>query len=158
MFRLNKLTDYGLVLMTCVAHDTGRPLHTARDLAAQTRLPLPTVVKILRLLLDCGLLVSHRGVKGGYSLARDAESISAAEIIEALEGPIGFTECGTSPGCCELERSCSVRGNSQIIGRALHRALSGITLADLTRPLRLGAGAPAANVVTSITLTSGRVQ
>ena len=159
MFRLNKLTDYGIVLMTCVAHDAGRQLRTARDLAAGTRLPLPTVVKILRLLMDRELLVSQRGVKGGYALARDAGKISVAEIIEALEGPIGFTECSTSPGCCELERSCGVRGNSQIIGRALHRALRGITLADLTRPLRLAAEAPAAaNVVTSITLTSGRVQ
>ncbi len=157
MFRLNKLTDYGILLMTSVAHDAGQPLHTARDLAAETRLPLPTVVKILRLLLDRGLLVSHRGVKGGYALARDAESISAAEIIEALEGPIGFTECSTTPGCCELERSCGVRGNSQVISRALQRALLGISLADLTKPMRLGTP-DAAHVLTSITLTSGRVQ
>lgn len=157
MFRLNKLTDYGILLMTRVAVHEGERLHTARDLAAETRVPLPTVVKILRLLLDRGLLVSHRGVKGGYTLARAAESISAADIIEALEGPIGFTECSTTPGCCELERSCGVRGNSQVISRALSRALGGITLADLTKPMRLGSP-DAPNVLTSITLTSGRVQ
>src|SRR5437660_12711171 len=97
MIRLGKLTDYGLVLRTCIArsdtHDSG--LHTALDLAKMSRLPLPTVSKVLKELLQSGLLVSHRGIKGGYSLARDAHEISLAEIVTALEGPIALTECST---------------------------------------------------------------
>jgi FeS assembly SUF system regulator len=157
MFRLNKLTDYGIVLMTHVANKPETALHTARELAAGTRMHVATVGKIVRELVDHGLLVSHRGVKGGYALARPAETISVADIIDALEGPVGFTECYSTPGCCELEPSCTVRTNSQVISRALRRTLEEIRLTDLIRPLHL-ARATADGQVVSITLSSGRPQ
>ena len=75
MIRLSKLTDYGLVLMTHMAQNTDRSLHTARDLAVESRLPLPTVSRLLKELLQSGLLVSQRGIKGGYSLARNPREI-----------------------------------------------------------------------------------
>ena len=113
----------------------------------------------MRELVDRKLLISHRGVKGGYSLARAAEKISVADIIEVLEGPVGFTECYSTPGCCELEPSCTVRSNSQVISRALRRTLEEIRLSDLIKPLHLehAAGDRHGNVV-SITLSSGRMQ
>jgi FeS assembly SUF system regulator len=135
MFRLNKLTDYGIVLMANVSRSSEELQHTARSLAKATRLPLPTVGKLLRQLSDAGLLSSHRGVKGGYNLARQAEKISVADIILALEGPIGFTECSVVPGLCDMERSCSIKINSQIIGEALRDALEHVMLADLNRPM-----------------------
>ncbi len=95
MIRLSKLTDYGLVLMSYAARNKGRTVHTARELSLESGLPLPTVSKLLKLLLQAGFLVSHRGTNGGYSLAREPEDISVAEIIAALEGPIALTECST---------------------------------------------------------------
>src|SRR5262244_3930308 len=95
MIRLGKLTDYGLVVMTHMAQNQDRLLHTARDLAVESRLPLPTVSKLLKELLQGGLLVSQRGIKGGYGLAREAREIPVSEIIAAIEGPIALTDCGT---------------------------------------------------------------
>ncbi|HLJ25857.1 MAG TPA: SUF system Fe-S cluster assembly regulator [Candidatus Angelobacter sp.] len=159
MFRLNKLTDYGIVLMTYVAANPHPSPHTAREMAAGTQMHAATVGKIVRDLVEHGLLVSHRGMKGGYSLARPPEKISIAEIIDALEGPIGFTECFSTPGCCELEPSCTVRSNSQVISRALRRTLEEISLTDLIRPLRLtGPAGDGNSSVVNITLTSGRTQ
>src|SRR6266571_3758961 len=109
--------------------------HTARSLAKDTKLPLPTVGKLLRQLSDRGLLSSHRGVKGGFNMARDASQISVADIILALEGPIGFTECSVVPGLCEMERSCAIKINSQIIGDALRDALEHVTLSDLNHEM-----------------------
>lgn len=159
MFRLNKLTDYSIVLMTYVARNPQHAQHSARELAIGTQLPSATVGKIVRELVEHGLLVSHRGVKGGYTLGRPADKISVADIIDALEGPVGFTECNSTPGCCELEPSCTVRSNSQVISRALRRTLQEIRLTDLIRPLHLAhaAGDHHKNVV-SITLSSGRTQ
>lgn len=157
MFRLNKLTDYGIVLMTYVANKPNSALHTAREMAAGTHMHAATVGKIVRELVDHGLLVSTRGVKGGYALARPAETISVADIIDALEGPVGFTECYSTPGCCELETSCTVRSNSQVISRALRRTLEEIRLTDLIKPLHLVRPAGDGNIV-SITLSSGRPQ
>src|SRR5579864_3281728 len=112
MIRLGKLTDYGLVLMTYVARHHDQSLHTARDLALESRLPLPTVSRLLKQLLHGGLLVSHRGMRGGYSLAKDANSISVAEIVTVLEGPIALTECSTDvSGVCELEPRCPIKSN-----------------------------------------------
>src|SRR5438270_13588885 len=93
MIRLGKLTDYGLVVMSQIAQRPPADLHTARDLAAKCHLPLPTVSKILKTLLQGGLLVSQRGIKGGYSLAREPGLISIAEIISVLEGPVALTAC-----------------------------------------------------------------
>src|SRR5215467_5571445 len=135
MFRLNKLTDYGIVLMAHVARTPEETQHTARSLAKATRIPLPTVGKLLRQLSEHGLLSSHRGVKGGYNLARDAGEISVAEIVLALEGPIGFTECSVVKGLCNMERSCAIKSNSQIIGDALRDALAHVTLSDLNHQM-----------------------
>lgn len=153
MFRLNKLTDYAVVVMTYIARSPEPSLHTARELAAGTQLPPATVGKVLRGLLDRHLVISHRGMRGGYALARPAREISLAEIIGAFEGPIGFTECNTTPGCCDLERSCTVRYNSGVIGKALQHALQSIRLLDLTKPMHESGSGGGGTV--SITFGSG---
>jgi FeS assembly SUF system regulator len=134
MIRITKQTDYGVVLLTHVAGQPER-MFNAPDLAAETHLPLPMVSKILKLLTRDGVLVSHRGVKGGYSLARPPQAISMAEIIAALEGPIAITECIEEVGDCAHERLCPVRSNWHRINEAVLAALSGITLAEMAHPL-----------------------
>ena len=84
MVRLGKLTDYGLVLMTCIARSDAASLRTARDLAQESHLPLSTVSKLLKELLHCGLLVSHRGIKGGYILARDSRETFIQQRTAAM--------------------------------------------------------------------------
>lgn len=160
MIRLAKLTDYGLVLMTIMARDRKRPMHTARDLAVDSKLPLPTVSKLLKKLLQSGLLVSHRGTRGGYSLARDAREIPLAEVIAAIEGPFAFTECSSDvSGVCDLERNCPIKTNQRVISDVLRGALEKVTLSDLIQPLQLTAIKDAqGNMVPEIGYTSGRVQ
>jgi len=133
MIRITKQTDYGIVLLT---HLAANPEHqyNAPELAAEARLPLPMVSKILKLLARESLLVSHRGVKGGYSLARQPEAISMAEIIAALEGPIALTECISVEGDCSHEPLCPVRSNWRRINQAVRTALAGITLAEMAHP------------------------
>ena len=160
MIRLAKLTDYGLVLMTVMARPSASPVHTARDLAAVSRLPLPTVSKLLKQLSQSGLLLSHRGIKGGYSLAKEAVDITVAEIVMAIEGPIALTECSTEiSGLCDLERSCPIKSNQRVISQALRSALEKVTLSDLARPLQLTAIKDMnGKLVATIAHTSGRVQ
>jgi FeS assembly SUF system regulator len=134
MFRMTKLTDYGIVILTHFANHDDRVAHTARELAQETRLPLPTVGKLLKQLSRGGLLVSHRGTKGGYTLVRPPQEITVSSIIAALEGPVSITECNT-PGMCEHERFCSVRPNWQVINRTILAALEGLTLAEMARPM-----------------------
>ncbi len=132
MIRLTKQADYGIVLVTQLAQN-GRA--AAAELAAQTHLPAPMVSKILKLLAKSGLLTSHRGVLGGYELARSAAEINVADVILALEGPIALTECSEhSDHECSYEAFCRVRENWQRINRAVRGALEDITIADMARP------------------------
>jgi FeS assembly SUF system regulator len=130
VIRITKQTDYGIVLLTHLAATPERQVN-APELAAETRLPLPMVSKILKLLVREGVLLSHRGVKGGYGLARTPEEISMAEVISALEGPIAITECIDDHSGCSHEPFCAVRGRWHRINAALREALQGITLEEM---------------------------
>jgi FeS assembly SUF system regulator len=135
MIKLSRTTDYGIVLMAHLAESGAGAQHNAREVAERTGLPAPMVSKILKALTREGLLASNRGAKGGYSLARSPEDISVPEMIAALEGPIGLTECAVHPGACSQESSCHVREPWQRINQVVRDALARITLADLAMPV-----------------------
>lgn len=135
MIRIAKLTDYAIVLLTYVVNESA-PIQNARDLSVASRIPLPTVSKILKSLSKSGILTSLRGTKGGYGLAREAREVSVADIIAALEGPIAVTECSAvlAHGC-QIELGCPARSNWQKINSAVRGALSQLTLAEMSQPL-----------------------
>lgn len=136
MIRMTKLTDYGIVLLTYIARHPERLTRNAPELAAAVHLPLPTVSKILKILAREGLLVPHRGAKGGFSLARAPEEITILDVIGALEGQIALTEC-SAHGLerCGIETLCPVSTNWRRINRAVLDALRGITLTEISAPL-----------------------
>ena len=134
MLRMSRLTDYGIVLLTHLAARPDDAVHNARELAERAGLPLPVVSKLLKRLAREGFLHSQRGAKGGYALARPAEQISVAAVIDALEGPIALTDCGTHPGACKRESSCVVRAPWQQINRTVRESLEGVRLSELLAP------------------------
>ncbi len=139
MLRMSKLTDYGLVLLTHMAQEGSPDVRTAHELAERSRVPLPTVSKILKELSKAGIVVSHRGRRGGYSLSRPPEQISVATVVEALEGPVALTECSAALGSCSLEPVCLAKGHWGPISRAIQRTLQRLPLSALgPRPVRLG--------------------
>ena len=85
----------------------------------------------MKLLVKAGLVESRRGSKGGYVLQGLAVRISVADIIVAIEGPISMTQCITDKGQCEQEASCEIKGNWNLINRAVYTALEEVKLADL---------------------------
>lgn len=134
MIRIRWETDYGVILLSYLAQDPMGRVHTAREAAEWSHLPLPIVSKILKTLSREGILVSHRGVYGGYSLAGRPEDISLAKVVQALEGPIGITECASHPGSCDKETGCPVRVNWVRISRAFRESLEKISLSEMLAP------------------------
>lgn len=132
MLRVSRLTDYATLVMTCIAAHPNDVLSTGH-IADETRLELPTVSKLLKALGHATLVESFRGVNGGYRLARPAADISLAEIVEALEGPIGMTECSLAEGQCDRESQCGVRGSWQRVSNVLDHALRSVSLADMLK-------------------------
>ena len=135
MLRISKLADYGTIILTAMA---GEPEWTfsAAELGVRTGLPLPSVSKILKILLRQGIVVSLRGANGGYKLARAPAEISTVQILNALDGPLGVTECSASPGLCKLEAHCGARAHWHMINRVVLKALEQITLQQMIAPRR----------------------
>jgi FeS assembly SUF system regulator len=130
MLRIGKLTDYATVILATLASDRSR-LQNATALSERTHIAAPTVSKLLKQLHRAGLVNSMRGTHGGYQLARDPEAISAAAILDALEGPIALTECSSGTGHCGIEHTCSVGRAWQKLNVAIRRSLNEISLAQL---------------------------
>jgi FeS assembly SUF system regulator len=150
MLRISKLTDYATVILARLAAEPGRR-YTAAQIAGETHLAAPTVSKLLKQLHRRGLVTSTRGLHGGYLLARPAAEISAAQILDALEGPVALTECASSENHCCIESSCLVGRAWQRVNLAIRRSLQEITLLELaglsgsaTQPSALDRGFPLA--------------
>jgi len=130
MLRISRLTDYATVILAALAGAPGR-VQTAAALAAQTHIAAPTVSKLLKQLQRAALVTSTRGLHGGYQLARPATQISAAAILDALEGPMALTDCSVGDGNCEIEQSCRVGRVWQRLNLAIRRSLYEVSLAQL---------------------------
>ena len=130
MLRISRLTDYATVILASLG---GGTLASAAEIADRTHIGLPTVSKLLKELQHAGLVRSVRGAHGGYQLTRAAASISAAEIIDAVEGPVALTECASGAGNCGIEATCLVGHGWQRISRAIRRALLDVSLEELVR-------------------------
>ena len=138
MIRLTNLADYAVVVMTAAAR-AADPRLSAGSVAAMTGLPTPTVAKLMGQLARAQLLVSTRGVSGGFRLAREAAKITVADIVEAIDGPVQLTQClNGTPGDCSLEGSCATKAHWPLINRSVRDALAAVTLAAI-----VSAAAPA---------------
>ena len=133
MLRLSRLGDYATVIMARLAREPERRF-SAAELAAAVGVGPATVSKLLKMLAREGLLVSHRGARGGYALARPPEEITLAQIIDAIEGRMSLTECGLMAGLCSQEAGCQVRSAWLRINETVRNALDTVKLADFARP------------------------
>jgi FeS assembly SUF system regulator len=133
--RLSHLADYAVVLMTAAARRPAGARLSATELAGDTGVPLPTAQKLMGQLATCGLLTSARGASGGFALARPAQDISLADIVEAVEGPIAMTVCSGSEGAsdCALDAHCRVKPHMGVVGNAVRGALGAVSLTELAQ-------------------------
>ncbi len=132
MLRLGKLPDYGLVIATIFV-GAERTL-TTKEVAECSRVPLATVRKLLKFLVDAGLIESFRGNKGGYRLAHPATEISVADIIQAIDGPISVTECsGVHPrNQCPLETTCPLAHRWCEVNQEIIEKLQSVSIREIT--------------------------
>jgi len=150
MIILSKLADYGVIVATHLAADPGRQA-TAAAIAAETRLPPATVAKLLKALAHAGLVTATRGAAGGYRLARRAGAISVAEVVAAIDGDIGMTQCSIHVDDCARTTFCPTRPHWAAINRAVGTALSAISLDEMITPFTFAHAPVAAAQMTAET-------
>ena len=153
MIILSKLADYGVIVATRLAAHPERQ-ETAAAIASATRLPPATVAKLLKAMAHAGLVSATRGAAGGYRLARPPKSISVAEVVAAIDGDIGMTQCSIHEADCERTTYCPTRPHWAAINRAVGAALSAISLAEMINPFIF---APSAGTFTEPVRADNRV-
>jgi FeS assembly SUF system regulator len=130
MVILSKLADYGVIVASHLAAHPQRQMN-ASVLSSETRLPRATVAKVLKALAHSGIVAGARGAAGGYRLARGASTISVAEVVAAIDGAIGVTQCSIHAPSCERTEFCPTRPHWRRINEAVGTALSAVSLADM---------------------------
>ena len=141
MLRISKLTDYATVILSFLALDPMR-IASATAIAQAVHLSVPTVSKLLKILLEAKVVRSFRGTGGGYQLAKPAGEITIAEIVTAVEGHLAMTECCSPTSACAIHSLCGIKDNWQMINKIILTALAGFTLNDMTQPQQKLRGIP----------------
>jgi Rrf2 family protein len=132
MLRLSKKADYALIAMKHLALNTGATASTsAREIAEQYDIPIELMAKVLQRLVRAGLLISTQGTRGGYTLQRSSASISVADVIQAIDGPLTVTACSTDDHACEQFEKCSIRDPLWRLRERIVQAMGTVSVAEL---------------------------
>jgi Rrf2 family protein len=131
MLRLTKKADYGLMALKFIAEHPESLSLSAKDVAEAYHIPPQLLAKILQRLAKEGLLRSHAGMNGGYTLARSAKEITAFEVIRAIDGPLFITSCATESGLCDLTNSCTIKEPLARVNESISDVLKKIRISDL---------------------------
>ncbi len=131
---LSRKADYALLILSHL--DRHREGGSAREAAEKFGLSRAFIANILKLLAHKGFVVSHRGVKGGYALARPAEQIRLIDLLDAVDEPVRLAECNkASPADpCSLASVCPLRSAVTEVHSRIREVLRNVTLAELFRP------------------------
>ena len=133
MLKLTKKADYGLIALKHLAESPSSSC-SAKDIAEAYDLPQEALAKILQRLKKSGLLVSHHGTNGGYGLSREAEKISAFEVIRAIDGETFITACSDDHADCSQLSKCNVKEPLRKVNDGIRRLLMNISIADMRDP------------------------
>ena len=131
MLRLTKKADYGLMALKYLAEHQETPSVSAKDIADTYGIPAQLLAKVLQRLAKVGLLRSHAGMNGGYALSKNARTITAFEVIHAIDGPLFITSCVKGEKSCDLEPSCTVKEPLARVNESIANVLRNITVNDL---------------------------
>jgi Rrf2 family protein len=131
MLKLTKKADYALMAMKHLAENADQGAHSAKDVADAFGIPPEALAKILQRLAKAGLLHSQHGIKGGYTLGRPAHTISAFEVIRAIDGPLFITSCVTVRGECDQTDRCNIREPLRKVNDSIEAVLKRIKISHM---------------------------
>jgi Rrf2 family protein len=131
MLKLTKKADYALMAMKHLAEHSTEGSRSAKDVADAYGMPPEALAKILQRLAKAGLLLSQHGTNGGYTLARPARTISAFEVIRAIDGPLFITSCVTVRGACDQSDRCNIREPLRKVNDSIEAVLKRIKISHM---------------------------
>ena len=133
MVRLSKKVEYGLIAIRHIATSATGEIVTAKEVAEQYGIPYDLLAKVLQRLTKAGLVTSHQGVRGGYTLARRPEEIPVSMIIHAIDGtaPVIAQCLADGPESCLVFTTCTIKSPLTKVQANIERAFSSMTLSEI---------------------------
>ena len=133
MVRLSKKVEYGLIAIRHIAANASNDVVTAKEIADIYGIPFELLAKVLQRLTKAGLVLSHQGVRGGYSLAKRPEEIPVSVIIHAIEGttPVIAQCMSDGPESCVVFTTCTIKSPLTKVQENIERAFSSLTLSEI---------------------------
>jgi len=152
MLKLTKKADYALMAMKHLAEQPNGSSRSAKDVSDAYGIPPEALAKILQRLAKAGLLHSQHGINGGYTLARPAHTISAFEVIRAIDGPLFITSCVTVRGECDQSDRCNIREPLRKVNESIEGVLKRIKISHMREEVE-EAGPPPSKSTELVTIT-----
>src|SRR5690348_5728306 len=152
VLKLTKKADYALMAMKHLAEHSSEGSRSAKDVSDAYGIPHEALAKILQRLAKAGLLQAQHGINGGYTLARAAHTISAFEVIKALDGPLFITSCVTIRGECDQSDRCNIREPLRKVNESIEAVLKRIKISHMREEPEEPIG-PAAKVTELVTIS-----
>ena len=139
MLKLSKKADYALMALQYMAtvqfgDVTEARVVNTKEVAEEHNIPVELLAKVLQTLAKQDIIESHNGPKGGYILAREPKRITIAQVLEAIEGPLGIADCyhekEASP--CDQMDHCNIRTPLLKVQESIHQLLNSMSIEDMT--------------------------
>jgi Rrf2 family iron-sulfur cluster assembly transcriptional regulator len=132
---IRRNTDYAIRALVHLAINLGQVV-SAGEIAASQEVPIDFLQKILQKFVRQGLVQSHRGIQGGFSLSRDPSQVTVLEIVEIMQGKLVMNRCFLGKDGCPRAPKCALKQNWLDLEQQLVDSLAGITLQDLANQLQ----------------------
>jgi Rrf2 family protein len=129
--QFTKAEDYGLHGIIYLAGQPYGKVTPLSEISEQQQVPEKFLAKIFQNLSKSGLVKSHRGVKGGFSLSKAADKMTVIEVLESIQGPYFIAKCLADEKTCKKSNNCSVRMLLKITQERILEVFEGHTIADL---------------------------
>jgi Rrf2 family protein len=131
LMQVTRATDYAVRIMVELATLSPGDKVQLNELIESTGVRGSFLSKVVQRLVHAGMVSSHRGTRGGFSLRVSGEEVTLLDVIEAIEGPTQMNLClGSGPGC-ERKSWCGVHPIWKKAQSAFVQELGSVSIARL---------------------------
>ncbi|MBE7467411.1 MAG: Rrf2 family transcriptional regulator [Planctomycetes bacterium] len=134
--KYSQSTEWALDSLFYIAAHPERLDFGVEEIAQAQQVSPSYLAKIFQQLAKAGILRSHRGAKGGYSLGRPPAEITLLDVATVCEGSIPLYDCNAPAKSCSLGTKCLIVKTFREAERRMHETLAGVTLQDLVDHMR----------------------
>lgn len=131
--QFTKAEEYGLLGVIYLAEKDQSAVTPLSEISEAKKIPEKFLAKIFQSLSRTGIVRSHRGVRGGFTLGKDPETISVKDVVESIQGPYHLMKCIDDAGICDESDFCALRELLIMAENRLVEVFENHTLADLVR-------------------------